>query len=149
MAEIERDPGQPARLVCRCLGVSSLRVAKALRALPNRDLASAARETRAGTACESCHPELLEILADLDGRAVPAQERAENQIRSQRETERRIESALHGRILPRLPTGTSAELVRVDGLGVWIAFEGPEAEGRELAESLRKLVCPDLEVRFR
>ena len=152
MAANERAPGGPPRLVCRCVGISSLRIAEAWSAAGEaglRDLAAVKRETGAGTACETCHPEVLEILADLDGRPFPAGQRTENEYRCQHETERRIEAALNSRILPGLPPGTAAELLRVRGLAVWIAFEGPESERPGLAERLRKLGCRDLEVHFR
>ncbi|MEE2702504.1 MAG: (2Fe-2S)-binding protein [Myxococcota bacterium] len=152
MAPSERAPGGPPRLVCRCIGVSSLRIVEACSALggvADRDLATVQRETGAGSACETCHPEVLEILADLNDTPFAAGLRTENEYRCQNETERRIEAALKSRILPTLPPGSAAELVRVRGLEVWIAFEGPEGERPVLSERLRKLVCRDLDVRFR
>ena len=61
-----------SRRVCRCVGISSRQIIAAVRKHEAHDLESIQRETRAGTACETCHPEVVAILTELAGGALPA-----------------------------------------------------------------------------
>ncbi len=142
-------PGGTPRLVCRCVGISSRQIIAAVRKHEAHDLESIQRETRAGTACETCHPEVVAILTELAGGALPAHQVAEHQRRCQQETERKLDGVLGSRVAPELPPGVEVELLRAEGLEVWIQLDGPDSLQPEIRQRLRKLVCPELEVRFR
>ncbi|HTO69019.1 MAG TPA: (2Fe-2S)-binding protein [Myxococcota bacterium] len=139
-----------ARLVCRCMGLSSRRIAALARERGIGDVEALAEACGAGGGCGTCRPELLEILADVAGAPVLESVRRANRARNASETQRRVESALFGSIAARLPAGAQVELVSVDGLRVELHAAGaPEAELHTLvAERLRKLVCAELEVVF-
>lgn len=144
------DPDSP-RLICRCLGVSSLRITEAIRAQGLTQVAEIQQALRAGTGCYSCHPEIEELLAEARGEPISAHLRRQNRALCQSETQRHIEGALYGRIVPQLPAGSRVEIVWLEGLQLELQVT-PEldAELRALiADKLRKVVCPELEVVFR
>ncbi len=144
------DPDSP-RLICRCLGVSSLRIAEAIRAQGLTQIAEIQQALRAGTGCYSCHPEIEELLAEARGEPISAHLRSQNRALCQSETQRHIEGALHGGIVPRLPAGSRLEIAWVEGLQVELQVT-PELDAELqalIADKLRKVVCPDLEVVFR
>jgi bacterioferritin-associated ferredoxin len=149
-----RDPANepaegPPRVVCRCLGVASPRIAAACRA-GCRDLGAVREATGAGSGCGTCRREVEEILRALAGNPVPAGERIANARLCAGETLRRVESALDIGVLRALPPGCELELIGVSGLTVELRFVsgGDEALEREAASRLRKLVCDDLCVVF-
>jgi len=126
-----------ARLVCRCMGLSSLQIEKLVRDRGLADLTSLALEAGAGAGCGTCRPELEEMLAELAGEAVP-------------ESLRRVETALLG-VAARLPPPTEVELRSMDGLRVELHLarnDLPELRAL-IRERLCKLVCTELEVVFR
>jgi NifU-like protein len=139
-----------ARLACRCMGVSSRRVEAVVRKRAIRELPALAQASGAGSGCGTCHPELLEIIADVLGAPVLEAARRANRARCAAETLRRVEAALFGAIAARLPADVQIELVSVDGLRVELhVASGDRPELRALvAERLRKLVCGELEVVF-
>ena len=143
-------PEGPLRLVCRCLGVSSARIAAVVRTGGATDIAAVGRATGAGTGCTTCHAELEEIVRACQGQPVPAVTREVNRRTCSDETRLRIDAALELGPTRLVPPGASLELVSVEGLRVELllrAARDPELE-RAIAERLRKLVCPDLEVVF-
>ena len=139
-----------ARLVCRCMGMSSQRIAELVRARGLADIESIGASLGAGGCCGSCRPDLEEILADLRGAPLPESIRRANRLRGESEALRRVEAALFGSIVARLPPGTEVELLAVAGLRVELhVAHGDCAELRTLvAERLQKLVCGELEVVF-
>jgi len=146
-------PENPPRLVCRCLRVSSLDFVQAARRARGRDLAAVQALVPAGLGCASCHPELLEILADLNGETVASGQRDENRRVCHEQTERRVSEIVYGPIELGLPDGVQLELLGIDGLTVHLqllAFgcEGVEALRDAIVGRIRKLVCPGLDVRF-
>ena len=140
-----------ARLTCRCMGLSSRRISELARGGALADLDAVGRACGAGTGCGTCHPELLEILADVRGEPVLESVRRANRARNAAEAFRRVETALFGSIAARLPASAQLELISVDGLRVELhAVRGDTPELRALvAERLAKLVCAELEVVFR
>ncbi len=144
------DPDSP-RLICRCLGVSSLRIAEAIRAQDLTQVAEIQQALRAGSGCYTCHPEIEELLAEARGEPISAHLRRQHRALCQSETQRQIEGALYGGIVPKLPAGSRVEIVWVEGLQVELQVTPePDPELRTLiADELKKLVCPDLEVVFR
>jgi bacterioferritin-associated ferredoxin len=144
-------PAGPPRLVCRCIGVSSLRIIEAAQDLGLGSLAEVRRDTGAGTGCGTCHPEIEEILNDLSGIPVSRSQHLANRDLCRKETERRVEMALAGSIVPKLPRDLSVELLWVGGLQVELELRGTHGTDlREwISEKLRKYVCADVEVRFR
>jgi bacterioferritin-associated ferredoxin len=143
-------PGGPPRLACRCIGVSSLRIVEAVQGLGLQALSEVQKDTGAGTGCGSCHPEIEEILDELRGREVSSSQRLTNRDLCRKETERRVEMALAGGIVPKLPPGVSVVLDRVQGLEVELEFRGDAGPDLPawITEKLRKYVCADLQVRF-
>jgi bacterioferritin-associated ferredoxin len=138
------------RLACRCMGLSSRRIAELLRERGLRDLEALALASGAGTGCGTCRPELEEMLADAAGEPVPESVRRANRARNTAETLRRVETALFGSIVARLPPPTQVELVSVDGLRVDLhlaANDLPEVRAL-IVDRLRKLVCGELEIAF-
>jgi bacterioferritin-associated ferredoxin len=139
-----------ARLVCRCMGMSSRQIAELVRERGLADVDSIAESLGAGGGCGSCRPDLEEILAELRGAPLPESIRRANRLRGEAEALRRVEGVLFGSIVSRLPAGTQIELVSVAGLRVDLhVAQGDAPELRALvAERLRKLVCDELEVVF-
>jgi bacterioferritin-associated ferredoxin len=138
------------RLACRCMGLSSRRIAELVRDRGLGDLTSLALEAGAGAGCGTCKPELEEILADLAGQPVPESVRRANRAKNSAESLRRVETALFGSIAARLPPPTQVELISVDGLRVELHLSRndlPELRAL-IAERLQKLVCNELEVVF-
>ena len=148
MPPAPEPPEGPARLVCRRLGVSSLRIAEAIRAHGLDDIPGLKRVTSAGTGCATCHPELEEILGGLRGEPIPEAQRLVNRRTNRIESERRIEGALELWVVPRLLEGSAVELVSVDGLRVELHLISCDHLRVWIAETLRKHVCDDLEVVF-
>jgi bacterioferritin-associated ferredoxin len=139
-----------ARLVCRCVGISSTRIAAALAAGPLADLEQVGQATGAGTVCGSCHSEIAELLAEHAGRPWPEARVRESRRACHVASLIRIESVLFQLIAPRLPPGTAVELVSLDGLQLELHLrEGDSPElRRALEQRLRKLVCAEISVRF-
>jgi bacterioferritin-associated ferredoxin len=139
-----------ARLICRCMGLSSRRIEAAVRELALADREALSGATGAGGGCGSCRPDLLEILADAHGAPVLESVRRANRARVEAEALRRVEAALYGSVCARLPAAAQVELISVAGLRVELHFaRGDAPELRALvAERLAKIVCGDLEVVF-
>lgn len=132
------------------MGLSSRRIAELVRDRGLGDLTSLALEAGAGAGCGTCKPELEEILADLAGEPVRDSVRRANRARNTAESLRRVETALFGSIVARLPPPTQVELISVDGLRVELHLSRndlPEVRAL-IAERLQKLVCNELEVVF-
>ncbi len=139
----------PPRLVCRCRGVASPRIADAIRAEGLRTVAGVTKAVKAGGGCGTCHPEIEEILADVAGDPVDPAVRLENRLVCHAETCIRIEGTLDSRIRPALAErGISVTSYSVDGLAVRVALAGDagEEEVRLVRDELRRFVCRDLEV---
>ena len=143
------SPGGPARLVCRCLGVSSRRILQIVRSGRLGSLGQIQAATRAGSGCGTCHPEIEEILADVAGAPYPAAQRLQNRQVCRSETHARVERALLGWIGPGVAGKASLEIISVRGLRVVLrlAPDDPAMRARVL-ERLRKSVCEELEVHF-
>ena len=138
----------PPRLVCRCLGVSSLRIARVARE-GARTIEQVQKQLPAGQGCASCRPEIDEILAAVHGEPYPGDRAEQNRQTCQEQSERRVANAVYGAISLRLPPGVSVELVAVKGLTVDLHVDGADKSAcRRIAERLRKLVCRDLLVVF-
>jgi bacterioferritin-associated ferredoxin len=138
------------RLACRCMGLSSRRIAELMRDRELRDLEALALASGAGAGCGTCRPELEELLADAAGAPVAESVRRANRSRNASETLRRVETALFGSIAARLPPPTHVELVSVDGLRVELhlaANDLPEVRAL-IVDRMQKLVCAELEVVF-
>lgn len=143
-------PEGAPRLACRCIGVSSPRVARAVRAAGLTTLGEVQRATGAGTGCGTCHPELEEILAACRGRPIAPAERARNRAVCAAASAERIGAAVDWNLARLLPAGASVELIAVEGLRAELCVRPkPDASlARTLARELRKRVCADLEVLF-
>jgi bacterioferritin-associated ferredoxin len=139
-----------ARLICRCMGLSSRRIEAAVRELALADLDAIVAATGAGGGCGSCRPDLIELLGDARGEPVPDSVRRANHARVAAEALRRVEAALYGSVCARLPAGTQIELISVAGLRVELhVASGDSPELRALvAERLAKIVCAELDVAF-
>ncbi len=141
-------PEGPPRLVCRCLGVSSIRIAGVARD-GARTIEEIQRKLPAGGGCTSCRPEIEEILAAVHGEPYPAGHADQNRRSCQEQSERRIANAVYGAIALQLPSGVSIELVAVRGLTVDLHVGGADKSAcQRIAERLRKMVCLDLLVVF-
>ncbi len=141
-------PEGPPRLVCRCLGVSSLRIASAVRRGAHT-LDEIQERLPAARGCSSCRPEIEEILAAVRGLDYPAELKEQNRRSCQEDGERRVANAVHGTLALRLPDDVTLELVSIQGLTVDLHLEGANKSMQvRLANKLRQIVCPDLLVIF-
>jgi NifU-like protein len=143
------SPEENPRLVCRCLGVSSVRILAAVAEGGLRTVSEVTKAVRAGGGCGTCHPEIEEILADVAGEPVAPALRLENRLVNQSETLSRVEGTIDSRIRPALATrGISVVDFRVEGLTVRVSLEGSVDEDalRTLRDDLRRFVCRDFEV---
>lgn len=141
-------PEGPPRLVCRCLGVSSLRIASAVRGGAHT-VDEIQEQLPAGLGCSSCRPEIEEIIAAVRGLDYPADLKEQNRRSCQEGCERRIENAVYGALALRLPEDVTLELVSIQGLIVDLHLEGANKSMQvRIAAKLRQIVCPDLLVVF-
>jgi NifU-like protein len=137
------------RLVCRCLGVASPRIFEAVRREGLTSVDEVTKSLRAGAGCTTCHDEIEEILADVQGTPVDPDVRLENRLVCDAETRSRIEGSVDSLLRPRLAErGASIESVEIDGLAVRVRLGGEASEEieRYVVEKLRKYICADLEV---
>lgn len=144
-----KGPPERPRLVCRCRGLASPRIAEAVEAQGLRSVAEVTKATKAGGGCGTCHPEIEEILADAAGESVCPALRLENRLVSESETCSRIEATLDSRVRPALAVrGIGVADFRLDGLTVSVAFEGADDEDALALtrDELRRFVCRDFEV---
>ena len=141
-------PEGPPRLICRCLGVSSLRIASAVRGGAHT-VEEIQEQLPAGRGCSTCRPEIEEIIAAVRGLDYPADLREQNRRSCQEGCERRIATAVYGALALRLPENVTLELVSIHGLTVDLHLEGANKSMQvRLANKLRQIVCPDLLVIF-
>ena len=143
-------PEDPRRLICRCIGVSSTRILECVREKGLRTVEEVGEAILAGTGCSTCQPEIEELLADLAGTPMDAQERLENRLICKTETLCRIEGSLESTVAPKLEAlGISIEQVEANGLDVTLQLSGPvDAESAEMIRrKLHKLVCADLTIK--
>jgi bacterioferritin-associated ferredoxin len=141
-------PEGPPRLVCRCLGVSSLRIASAVRGGAHT-VDEIQEQLPAGLGCSSCRPEIEEIIAAVRGLDYPADLKEQNRRSCQEGCERRIANAVYGALALRLPEDVTLELVSIQGLIVDLHLEGANKSMQvRVAAKLRQIVCPDLLVVF-
>jgi bacterioferritin-associated ferredoxin len=138
-----------SRLVCRCRGLSDRAVHELARLRAAGSVAELAATCGAGAECETCHPELEEILARVQGRPVERECRLANRRTCARETRARLLAWLEQRAQPILDSlGASLDAVEIEGLTVrlWIGGGARREALRAVAECLRAEICPDLEV---
>ena len=143
-------PGGTPRLVCRCRGVSSLRIAASIARERLATVDEVISCTGAGTGCSSCHPEIAEIVARETGTEFPEEISRRNRVACLDATRGRVERAVFQDLAFQLPPGIDVELISVEGLRVELHVHGPAPAPlrHELTERLQKLVCPDLTVCF-
>lgn len=113
-------------------------------------LARVALATGAGTACGSCHPEILELVADWQGDPVPGPVRIRHRRYCRSETVRRIQDALRTGSCVALTRGEAAVgLEHLSGLDVTLSLEPDDPSLRaKICQLLRARVCRDLRVSF-
>jgi len=130
-----------ARLVCRCLGVSSPRLFAAIRTGALTSVADVTKAARAGGVCGLCHPEIEEILADAVGAPVAADVAIENQAVCRQETRASVERAL-------AQIGVAVRDFDADGLHVRVRVAAAldKAQRETIRRRLRAIVCEDLDV---
>lgn len=137
------------RLVCRCMGIASHRVAEAIRVLGLATVAEITRAVRAGGGCSLCHPELEELLTEARGEPLDPDQRRENRWVCRKETQARVHSVIDRRIRPRLAQA-GAQIVGIECEGLEVILTATPALEPALREwtrrCLRERVCPDLEV---
>jgi len=141
----------PRRLICRCIGVSSTRIRELALRHNYHNVTEISEATKAGTGCGICHPESEEVLADLYGEPFDGRERLENQAVCALETQSRVEGSLASHIEPKLEAkGLKIVEVEAKGLDVTVILNHPaEPEtATHIKDKLKKLVCPDLEVKI-
>jgi len=137
------------RLLCRCMGIASHRIAEAIRLLGLETISDVTRAVRAGGGCSLCHPELEELLGAAQGRAIDPDQRRENRWICHKETQARVNSVIDRRIRPRLgPAGARITAVECEGLEVVVTTTPDlDPELREwIAVCLCERVCSDLVV---
>lgn len=137
------------RLVCRCRGLSDRAVRDAARHSRAGSLQELCASSGAGAECETCHPELEEILASQQGLPVDREVRRQNQRTCARETRAQVLTWLEQSASPLLAAfETSLDAVEVDGLTVrlWIGGRARRQALHAVGERLREEVCPELEV---
>ena len=124
-------------------------MAQAVRAEGLGSVAAIGDATGAGTGCETCHPELVELLDALAGGPLGAGERERIRSAGEDEARLRIESSLFNRIVPGLPDECAPQIVWIDGLRVDVHLVADTPQAREwVSEGLCKWVCDELDVRF-
>jgi len=141
----------PRRLICRCIGVSSTHIREIALREGCRSVEQISKATQACTGCTLCEAEIEEVLADVFDVPYDPLERLENQMVCSSETLSRIEGSLEGNIAPKLNAlNLRVTQVEVEGLNVSVHLDrAPDPETAAMIErKLKKLVCPDLEVKI-
>lgn len=137
------------RLVCRCMGIASHRVAEAIGVLELATVSDITRAVRAGGGCSLCHTELEEMLVQAQGLPVDPDQRRENRWVCRKETQARVSSVIDRRIRPRLAL-SGAQITRIDCEGLEVVVTTTPDLDPELRDwitrCLRERVCPDLVV---
>jgi NifU-like protein len=138
-----------ARIACRCRGLADFRLREIARRDGLESLAQVTRATGAGGSCETCHPEIEEILAECRGERVDAELRGQNRRTCAAETRARLVEWLENVAVPCLAElDASLDGFSIEGLAVRLRLSGgADAEVlRLLADAMRADVCADLEV---
>jgi len=147
--DASNDWRSKARIACRCTGLSDFRLREAVRHRGLRCLSDVTAATGAGGSCETCHPEIDEVLAEMRGERVDPEVRRQNRDMCAAETRARLLDWLEKVAIPCLEElGTTLDGFRIDGLALQLRLGGRADPGvlHLLGESVRADVCPDLEV---
>ncbi len=148
---MDETPAHPrnSRIACRCLGLTDFRLQERVRSERLETVAQVSEACGAGAECETCHPEIEEILAVCQGERVDAELRSQNRRTCAAETRARVVEWLEKVAVPCLAElDASLDGFRIDGLAVRLRLGGRADAGvlRLLADAMRADVCADLEV---
>jgi NAD(P)H-nitrite reductase large subunit len=138
-----------ARIACRCLGLADFRLRELARTGGLETVAQVTEASGAGGSCETCHPEIEEILAECRGERVDAELRSQNRRTCAAETRARLVEWLEKVAVPCLAElDASLDGFRIEGLAVRLRLGGRADTGvlRLLGDAMRAEVCADLEV---
>jgi bacterioferritin-associated ferredoxin len=146
---MDAEPRQRSRIACRCRGLADFRLREAVTQQRLGTLSEVARSTGAGVDCETCHPEIEEILAETRGERVDREVRRENRRTCNAETRARLSEWIERVAIPCLAEfDLTLDGFSFDGLAVRLRLGGRPDDGilRLLTQGLHADVCPDLEV---
>lgn len=146
---MDADLRRRACITCRCRGVADFRLREAVAQQRLDSLAQVVGATGAGVDCETCHPEIEEILAEARGERVDREVRSQNRRTCNAETRARLSEWIERVAVPCLAEfDLSVDGFSFDGLAVRLRLGGRPSEGilRLLSEGLRAEICSDLEV---
>ncbi len=146
---MDADQHRRGRIACRCRGVADFRLREVVTQERLTTLADVRGATGAGVDCETCHPEIEEILAEARGETVDREVRSQNRRTCNAETRARLSEWVEQVAVPCLAEfDVTLDGFSFDGLAVRLRLGRRPDEGilRLLADGLRAEVCPDLEV---
>lgn len=148
---MDETPARPrkARIACRCLGLADFRLRELARSGRLETVGQVSEASGAGAECETCHPEIEEILAECRGERVDAELRSQNRRTCAAETRAQLVEWLEKVAVPCLAEfDASLDGFRIEGLAVRLRLGGRADAGvlRFLADAMRADVCADLEV---
>jgi len=155
----EEPKKEEFEVVCKCFGITDKEIERAIREndLTTRDQVT--HYTKAGGGCQSCHPKIEAILAEIVGekrkKPTPPPPPAGKKLTNLQKI-KLVEETLEREIIPPMRAdGGDLELVDIDGNTVYVALRGtcsfcPSAEftlKKYVESKLKELVSPDLVVR--
>ncbi len=147
----EKVKEKEGTIVCECFGVTDLEIERAIRENHLTTVEEVTDYTKAGGGCENCHETIREIIAKVQGEALPPRRPKLSNIQKIK----RIEETIEREIRPSLQQdGGDVELVDVIGNRVLVATRGAcalchasEITLKSLVEAkLHEFVSPDLVV---
>jgi NifU-like protein len=155
---VEHREEEEGRLVCTCFGVHEEKIRRAIRENHLETIEDITNFTKAGGGCQTCHPDLEEILEEEMGTAVaaPAEEApAEPRRLTNIQRMLMIQETIDREIRPALrQDGGDIELIDIEGNRVLVALRGHCVEcpaskitlKHAVESKLREFVAEDLEV---
>ena len=156
--EVHAHDEDEGRLVCTCFGITEDKIRRAVREGRLETIEDITNFTKAGGGCQTCHPDLEEIIEEEMGKAV-ATPAAEEPSAPKRLTNIQkmmmVQETIDREIRPALrQDGGDIELIDIEGNKVMVALRGQCVEcpasnitlKHAVESKLREFVAADLEV---
>lgn len=155
----EEPKKEEFEIVCKCFGITDKEIERAIRENDLTTREQVTHYTKAGGGCQSCHPKIEAILAEIQGekrkKPTPPRPPVEKKLTNLQKI-KLVQETLEREIIPPMRAdGGDLELVDIDGNTVYVALRGtcsfcPSSEftlKKYVESKLRELVSPNLVVR--
>jgi NifU-like protein len=157
--EIHAHDEDEGRLVCTCFGITEDKIRRAVREDRLESIEDITNFTKAGGGCQTCHPDLEEIIEEEMGKIADEPPAAPLEAEPKRLTNIQkmmmVQETIDREIRPALrQDGGDIELIDIEGNRVIVALRGQCVEcpasnitlKHAVESKLREFVAPELEV---